>query len=174
MVPLLLFFLVVSPATSQLPRPTVCIVGSGIGGSSVSHFLRQYAPSYNASITFNIRIFERHNIVGGRMATVNVAGDTFEAGASILHPKNLHALRFTKLLNLTVKKPSSSNSFSLGIWDGHKFVFKTLKSGIISDVPFLDKIFELWNQLVMFLRYGFSLLKMEKYVEVFLLNIFLH
>ncbi|CAK9319493.1 unnamed protein product [Citrullus colocynthis] len=164
-VPLFFCFLTVPSATSQLPPPTVCIIGSGIGGSSVSHFLRQYAPSYNVSTGFNIRIFERHNIVGGRMATVNVAGDTFEAGASILHPKNLHALRFTELLNLTVKKPSSYGSFSLGIWDGHKFVFRTLTSGLTSTVPFLDKIMELWNQLVMFLRYGFSLLRMEEFVE---------
>ncbi|XP_023545088.1 farnesylcysteine lyase [Cucurbita pepo subsp. pepo] len=164
-VPLFLFFLSVPPAIAQQPPPTVCIIGSGIGGSSLAHFLRQYAPSYNASVDFNIRIFERHNIVGGRMATVNVAGDTFEAGASILHPKNLHALRFTKLLNLTVKKPSSSDSFSLGIWDGRKFVFRTLKSGLTSMFPYLDKIVELWNQVVMFIRYGFSLLRMEKFVE---------
>ncbi|XP_022159245.1 farnesylcysteine lyase isoform X2 [Momordica charantia] len=163
---LFLLFLVLPPAISQSQAtPTVCIVGSGIGGSSVSHFLRHYAAAYNASTGFNIRIFERHNIVGGRMATVNVAGDTFEAGASILHPKNLHALRFTDLLNLTLKKPSSPDSLSLGIWDGHRFVFKTLNGGLASKIPLLAKILQLWNQLLMFFRYGFSLLRMEDFVE---------
>lgn len=143
--------------------PTICIVGSGIGGSSVAHFLRHYS-----SHPFSIRVFERNGIVGGRMATVNVSGQTFEAGASILHPKNFHALNYTKSLGLNIKKPSyseTSGSFSLGIWDGKTFVFKTLSFS--SKLPFVDKIVSLANSVLMFLRYGFSLLKMERFVEVF-------
>ncbi|KAI7753371.1 hypothetical protein M8C21_020023 [Ambrosia artemisiifolia] len=102
----------------------VCIIGSGIAGSSVAHFLRQYSSAVN-----QIRIFERHPVVGGRMATVTIAGETFEAGASILHPKNYHALNFTNMLGLKVKGPSASDSsMSLGIWDGEKFLFKTIDS----------------------------------------------
>lgn len=97
------------------------------------------------------------------MATVNVAGDTFEAGASILHPKNFHASNYTKLLNLEVKK-SASDSLSLGIWDGKKFVFKTLQ--VITDIPFIDKLVALANSVRMFIRYGLSLLKMQHFVEV--------
>lgn len=115
-----------SSSSDQPPRsPTdVCIIGTGIAGSSVAHFLRQYSSSIS-----QIRMFERHPIVGGRMATVTIGGETFEAGASILHPKNYHALNFTHLLNLKVKGPSASDSsFSLGIWDGQKFLFKTIDS----------------------------------------------
>jgi len=100
------------------------------------------------------------------MATVNVSGHTFEAGASILHPKNYHAVNYTELLGLKNKDPSS-DSFSLGIWDGQKFVFKTLSFS--SNIPFVDKIVSLANSLLMFLRYGFSLLKMQTFVEVCLL-----
>lgn len=145
------------------PPASVCIVGSGIGGSSLAHFLRHHsAPDAD----FNIRIFERNGVVGGRMATVNVSGDVFEAGASILHPKNLYALQYTKLLNLTIREPSSSSSASpsLGIWDGHNFLFKTL--GFDSHLPFVEKIVSLANSVLMFLRYGFSLLKMEGFVQV--------
>ncbi|XP_008227553.1 PREDICTED: farnesylcysteine lyase [Prunus mume] len=140
---------------------SICIVGSGIGGSSVAHFLRRYSPP---NLDFTIRIFERNGVVGGRMATVNVSGQTFEAGASILHPRNLHALNYTKLLNLTISTPSDSESSSgFAIWDGHKFVFKTLS--FKSKLPFAQKIVSLANSLIMLLRYGFSLVRMERFVE---------
>ncbi|GKB83398.1 boron transporter 4-like protein [Tanacetum coccineum] len=51
------------------------------------------------------------------MATVTIGGNTFEAGASILHPKNYNALNFTKMLGLRVMK-DSEREMSLGIWDG--------------------------------------------------------
>ncbi|KAJ7948092.1 Farnesylcysteine lyase-like protein [Quillaja saponaria] len=146
------------------PASTVCIIGSGIGGSSVAHFLRKYSPNSTSSI--KIRIFERNGIVGGRMATVNVGGETFEAGASILHPKNFHALNYTNLLKLKVKKPSS-DSLSLGIWDGKKLIFKTVNSS--SRIPFIqffiDKVVSFANSVIMFARYGFSLLRMQSFVE---------
>ncbi|KAI4317379.1 hypothetical protein L6164_025251 [Bauhinia variegata] len=139
---------------------TVCIIGSGIGGSSVAHFLRQYLPE--SVPPPNIRMFERNGVVGGRIATVTVAGETFEAGASILHPKNFHAVNYTKLLNLKAK--TSSDSFSMGIWDGKTFIFKTLQ--ISCKLPFIDKILSLVNSVYMFLRYGLSLLKMQNFVEL--------
>ncbi|KAB9653249.1 hypothetical protein FH972_027054 [Carpinus fangiana] len=158
----LLSFLILLHPTLARPNdpPTVCIIGSGIGGSSVAHFLRRYSSG-----PFSIQIFERNGVVGGRMATVNVSGDIFEAGASVLHPKNFYALNYTQSLGLKFKTPSSSssNSLSLGIWDGKKFAFKTLL--VRSDLPFVDKIVSLANSLLMFLRYGFSLLRMETFVE---------
>ncbi|GMP26623.1 hypothetical protein CsSME_00002994 [Camellia sinensis var. sinensis] len=159
-----------SPSSSSLQSgpPTVCIIGSGIGGSSVAHFLRQYSDRSPPPIG-TIRIFERHGRVGGRMATVSLAGDTFEAGASILHPKNYHTVNFVKLLNLTVKQDDEDDSSSFGIWDGHKFVFKTLDSN--SKFPFFQKIVSLLNSFRMFFRYGFSLFKMSNFVEVYTLSL---
>lgn len=164
----LIFTLLVllSSASPSPPPASVCIIGSGIGGSSVAHFLRRYSNSnpYDAQIG-QIRIFERHGVVGGRMATVSVAGETFEAGASILHPKNYHALEFTRLLNLTVRKPSTSMSgFSLGIWDGHTFIFKTFTSD--SESVIVQSFVSLANSIKMFLRYGRSLFRMNNFVEV--------
>lgn len=101
------------------------------------------------------------------MSTVTISGDTFEAGASILHPKNFHTLNYSKLLNLEINgknSDSTSESLSLGIWDGKKFVFKTLKVNF--NVPFLDKLVSLVNSLRIFIRYGMSLLKMNSFVEV--------
>ncbi|RVX21490.1 Farnesylcysteine lyase [Vitis vinifera] len=156
----LLFHLPISSATSPPSPPIVCIVGGGISGSSVAHFLRRYSP--HTALT--LRIFERSGVVGGRMATVVLAGETFEAGASILHPKNFHAVNFTKMLNLSVKTPpSSESSLSLGIWDGEKFVFKTLDSNSKSSI--VQRIVAITNSVLLFVRYGFSLLKMDSFVQ---------
>lgn len=171
LLPLLLTFLNLSQAQPPSDAPlssTVCIIGAGIGGSSVAHFIRKYSPDLTP--TTKIRVFERNTIVGGRIATVNVAGETFEAGASILHPKNLHAVNYTKLLNLKAREPSSG--FSLAIWDGNKFVFKTIE--ISSNLPLFDKLLKLpfienlvslVNSGLMFVRYGFSLFKMQNFVQ---------
>lgn len=100
------------------------------------------------------------------MATVTIGGDTFEAGGSILHPKNLHALRFASMLNLSHKPKSESDSDSwFGIWDGSRFVFKTLQPPARSS-PFLyRKIYSLLSDFLLFWRYGFSLIRMNTFVE---------
>ncbi|KAL2498518.1 Farnesylcysteine lyase [Abeliophyllum distichum] len=146
---------------------TVCIIGSGIGGASVAHFLRHYSAIYHPSQSpiGQINIFERNGVVGGRMATVTVSGETFEAGASILHPKNYHALNYTKYLNLQLKTPKlTDDSLSLGIWDGHKFVYKTFNSK--SKLPIVQRLVSLANSIMIFFRYGFSLFRMSSFVEV--------
>ncbi|KAF2284467.1 hypothetical protein GH714_022079 [Hevea brasiliensis] len=151
--------------SQSLSSPTVCIIGSGIAGSSLAHFLRSYSPPNSPPSAARILLFERNGIVGGRMATVTISGETFEAGASILHPMNYHASNFTKLLNLKRRiPPTSMSSFSLGIWNGNKFVFKTLTFEFKN--PFVQKIVSFANSLYMLLRYGFSLFKMNSFVEV--------
>uniref|UniRef100_A0A803QGV4 Prenylcysteine lyase domain-containing protein n=1 Tax=Cannabis sativa TaxID=3483 RepID=A0A803QGV4_CANSA len=63
----ILYFLSVSSATNPPPPDAaVCIVGAGIGGSSLAHFLRLYSTP---DVDFHIRIFERNGVVGGRTAT---------------------------------------------------------------------------------------------------------
>ncbi|GFY93857.1 farnesylcysteine lyase [Actinidia rufa] len=167
MLPLFILALLILCSTRSYSQTlSVCIIGSGIAGSSVAHFLRHYSDDlhhHSPPRIGPIRIFERHGVVGGRMATVSIAGHTFEAGASILHPKNYHALHYAESLNLTIKKPSSSSSLSLGIWDGHKFVFKTLTTN--STCPFTQKILSLTNSCLMFFRYGLSLFRMNTFVE---------
>lgn len=103
------------------------------------------------------------------MATVQIGGERFEAGASIIHPKNYHALNFTSLLNLRKRTESNDSDSSswFGLWDGAHFVFKTLPPpSSQSFVPsFFGKIVSLINNLLVFRRYGFSLLKMERFVD---------
>uniref|UniRef100_A0A2P2J4M1 Prenylcysteine lyase domain-containing protein n=1 Tax=Rhizophora mucronata TaxID=61149 RepID=A0A2P2J4M1_RHIMU len=167
--PLLTLLLLLSPSllTSQLEPPslpTICVVGAGIAGSSFAHFVRHYFHP-DPSSAARIIMFERNPVVGGRMATVTIAGETFEAGASILHPKNYYAGNFTELLHLKRKlPPSSESSLSLGIWDGEKFSLKTLT--VESKIPLVQKIVSFANSVYILLRYGFSLLRMQSFVEI--------
>lgn len=103
------------------------------------------------------------------MATVTIAGETFEAGASILHPKNYHALTYAKFLNLTIKEPSSSSS-GLGIWNGREFIFKTAASD--SENWIIQYLFSFANSLKVFMRYGHALFRMHSFVEVSSLSSF--
>lgn len=99
------------------------------------------------------------------MATVTISGETFEAGGSILHPKNYHALNYTKFLGLQANRPKhADDSLSLGIWDGRKFVYKTLTSH--SKLPIVQRLVSIANSIMMALRYGvFSLFRMSSFVE---------
>jgi prenylcysteine oxidase/farnesylcysteine lyase len=134
----------------------VCIVGSGMGGASAAFFLRNYSTA-----PLDIDIFEQNDKVGGRMAVVELAGDTFEAGASILHPKNFHAVNFVNLLGLKPRSDPDDEGF--GIWNGSKFVFKTANAGD----SFISKITtQILNTLAVMWRYGTSLWSMQNYVSV--------
>ncbi|WCJ37836.1 farnesylcysteine lyase [Euphorbia peplus] len=165
---LLVSLLLLHCRSEHVSPPTICIIGSGIAGSSVAHFLRLYSPINSPASGAPIIIFERNAVVGGRMATVTLSSHTFEAGASILHPLNYHASNFTKLLNLKRKtrdddEDENDDDLSLGIWDGNKFVFKTIsvdsKSGVVR------KIVSYANSFYMLYHYGFSLFKMNSFVQ---------
>ena len=69
----------------------VAIIGSGIAGSSAAHFVRQILGP-----DAQIEVFERSDKVGGRLATIEVAGHVYEAGGSIIHPENMYMKSFVK------------------------------------------------------------------------------
>jgi len=158
----LLLVLVLVPAALPLPRASadICIVGAGISGASTAFFLTNYSTSLHGA---QLRVFERHHRVGGRLATVAVAGDRFEAGGSIIHPRNLHARRFADLLGLAVK--AGGDDDWLGIWDGKSFVFQTLRPLPPGSSWWRRKLHGLLNSLLLLRRYGLSLLKMDKFVQ---------
>ncbi|KAG8518717.1 Prenylcysteine oxidase [Galemys pyrenaicus] len=69
------------------------IIGAGIGGTSAAYYLRQ---KFGKDVT--IHLFERGE-VGGRLATLSVLGQEYEAGGAVIHPLNLHMKRFVKDLD---------------------------------------------------------------------------
>ncbi|KAK1280470.1 Farnesylcysteine lyase [Acorus gramineus] len=156
--------LAAASASASASAAQVCIIGSGIAGSSLSHFLHYHRPPPSAAI--HSIIFERSPSVGGRMSTVSIAGAVFEAGASIIHPKNLHAASFVETLNLTSRSMDSSSSSSyFGVWDGRRFVFRSLPTPSESDWSLYRRFLHpIVDDLRIFWRYGFSLLKMRRFV----------
>lgn len=74
--------------------PTIAVIGAGIGGTSAAYYLRQ---KFGKDV--KIHVFEKGK-VGGRLATLNVQGQEFESGGSVIHPLNLHMKRFVKDLGM--------------------------------------------------------------------------
>lgn len=133
----------------------VCIVGSGIGGSSAAYFLQNYSTK-----PLDIEIYERHDRVGGRLSQVQLGNDKFEAGGSIIAKSNRHMRHFTELLGLTRSSDLGDDDF--GIWNGREIFFQTSRAG---ESFVSQKVTSIWNSLLMLWRYGSSLLKMSSYVS---------
>lgn len=69
----------------------VAVIGGGIGGTATSYFLTQLFGAGKV----HIDIYEARQI-GGRLATVDVAGRNYETGGSIIHPRNKYMVSFVK------------------------------------------------------------------------------
>lgn len=81
----------VSPLLCLLGLLTA-VVGAGIGGSAVAHFLQQhFGPRVQ------IDVFEK-GTVGGRLATISVNKQHYESGAASFHSLSLHMQDFVKQL----------------------------------------------------------------------------
>ena len=70
----------------------LAIIGGGIGGAATSQFLTEI---FNNNL--NIDLYEAKTI-GGRLATVKIDNNEFEAGGSIIHPRNKYMQDFVQLL----------------------------------------------------------------------------
>ncbi|KAL6257655.1 hypothetical protein P5V15_011233 [Pogonomyrmex californicus] len=127
----------------EKPAPHVAIIGGGIGGASTLHFLSELLNG-----NLEIDLYEAKT-VGGRLATITIDGDEFEAGGSVIHPKNMYMQRFVKLLGL---EHNFFDDQKYGIWNGDEFVFTESNWSVIS-------------LLKLFYRYGFQPYKLNRYVE---------
>lgn len=92
------------------------MIGAGIGGASASYYI---ADLFGSQID-NIHVFES-KVVGGRLATVKIGNEEYEAGGAVLHPRNKYMVEFAKLLNLKNRPPVG---FKFGIWNGDEYVFE--------------------------------------------------
>ena len=86
---------------------SVCIVGSGIGGSSVAKFLRE------TDANVELHVFESRGDLGGRAKTLVFDGLSrpVDAGGSIMHKENRYLHRFAKALDLEISSPGKVTSF---------------------------------------------------------------
>ena len=129
----------------EMQVPKVAIIGGGIGGTSTGFFLRQlFGPD-----KVDIDIYEARKI-GGRLATVDVAGRYYETGGSIVHSRNKYMMSFLKSFGL--KQRESAKGSLMGLWDGKNFVFE-------------ESSWETMTILKMLWRYGYGSVKLKYYIE---------
>lgn len=69
------------------------IVGSGIGGSSCAHFLRESMQN-----NVEIDVYESDQI-GGRLATRDFKGNSYEVGGCVIHSRNKYMNNFREQLS---------------------------------------------------------------------------
>lgn len=130
-------------AELRAPPDKIAIIGAGIGGTSSAYYLRQ---KFGKDV--KIDLFERGE-VGGRLATLTVEGQDYEAGGSVIHPLNLHMKRFVKDLGLSTVQTSGG---LLGVYDGETLVFE-------------ESSWFIMNMIKLVWRYGFQSLRMHMWVE---------
>ncbi|XP_040849185.1 prenylcysteine oxidase 1 isoform X1 [Ochotona curzoniae] len=133
------------PGNAELRAPPdkIAIIGGGIGGTSAAYYLRQ---KFGKDVKLDL--FERGE-VGGRLATMSVENQEYEAGGSVIHPLNLHMKRFVKDLGLSAIPVSGG---LVGVYDGDTLVFEESSWFIV-------------NMLKLIWRYGFQSLRMHMWVE---------
>ncbi|XP_034961150.1 prenylcysteine oxidase-like isoform X2 [Zootoca vivipara] len=148
---LLLFLTVVAvgvmrrdpPIAAAGDAPPGKIVGAGIGGSSVAHFLQQY---FGPQVQLDV--YEK-DTVGGRLATVTVNKQQYEIGGASIHSLNLHMQDFVKLLGLKHRRELAGKS---AIFSGEQFALEETDW-------YLLNLFRLWW------HYGMSFLRLQMWVE---------
>jgi len=130
-------------------KPRIAVIGGGVGGTTASLFLREELGD-----DVEITLYE-DNRIGGRLDTVEMGGRVYEAGGSVIHPRNMYAANLTQFLGLTraTKFPSS---LTFGLYDGNEIVFQTHRY----------RFFSSWiNKFRLFFRYGLDLLTLDPWVD---------
>lgn len=131
----------------------VCVIGAGISGSVVAHYLSDLNPQPY------ITVFEKSSQVGGRIQFIHGCsdGEPVEAGASIIANNNLLLRSFVQLLGLQrrTKPRLNETSATLGLWDArtNEFILETSTNKLVS-------------MFRMLFRYGLSLLQSKRFVNM--------
>ncbi|TGZ55281.1 hypothetical protein CRM22_010452 [Opisthorchis felineus] len=132
-----------NPNTSNF---RVAIVGGGMAGSTAAYYLRQLFGS-----RVGITLFEQSGRIGGRMKSIDFAGQREEVGASIFHESNQYMLTFAKQFGLGITDESKSDD-RIMFYAGHEHLSFSTLGGASFLVPFRL----LW-------RYGISLIWVRWY-----------
>uniref|UniRef100_H2YKE2 Prenylcysteine lyase domain-containing protein n=1 Tax=Ciona savignyi TaxID=51511 RepID=H2YKE2_CIOSA len=100
------------------------VVGGGAGGTASAFFLRQL---YGTDV--QIDMYEPSNVLCGRVATVEVAGRMYEAGASMLHPSNRYAKGILSKFGL---KEATRPNVLISFYNGENYTFRSSEWKIVT------------------------------------------
>ncbi|KAI4497452.1 hypothetical protein M0802_007463 [Mischocyttarus mexicanus] len=140
---LLLSFLLECVLCSKIQTPRIAVIGGGIGAASTTHFLTEL---FNNDL--KIDLYET-NKIGGRLATIKIDDNEYEAGGSVIHSENKYMQKFLHLLGME-HKPKREHRFA--IWNGTDIIFEESNS----------KIFTLAKLMY---KYGLQPFKLNSYVD---------
>ncbi|XP_075397908.1 prenylcysteine oxidase 1-like [Tenrec ecaudatus] len=130
-------------AGGDAPPGKIAVVGAGIGGSAVAHFLQQH---FGPRVQMDV--FEK-GTVGGRLATISVNKQHYESGAASFHSLSLHMQDFLRLLGLRHRREVVGRS---AIFGGAHLVLEETDW-------YLLNLFRLWW------HYGIGFLRLQMWVE---------
>lgn len=126
--------------------PKVAIIGGGLGGGATAHFLRDI---FDGNV--EIDVYEPGG-VGGRLTTVKIGNEVYEAGGTMIHPRNQYMQTFTDDFNL---KKRARPSYKMGLFNGEELVFK-------------ESNWNLVNLAHIMWRYGMSSIRLESWLHTML------
>lgn len=118
-------------------KPKVVIVGAGIGGASLSHFLSERFSD------IEIILLEKSDEFGGRLSSIeitkghssdNTTNDlpeqnktVIELGASFFIKENKNLINLARFYHVDWKSADDEEKDTMGLWDGEKFLWETSK-----------------------------------------------
>lgn len=120
--------------------PRIAVVGGGIGGTATAYFLHDL---FGDDVL--IDLYESGH-VGGRLATLPIAGFQYEVGGSVIHPSNHYVSNFVSQFGLSHAKTCPHLT---GLFNGEDYVFTSSNSDLIDAAK-------------LFLRYGWDAYRIKK------------
>lgn len=149
------------PSPSARPVLRVAIIGAGVSGASVAHFLSTAQKSLDqlrlkgipgcehATLPEHmyVTVYERTPRVGGRVYSIHPLNDSnimpVEIGASIYSSMNQNIAQAVKAMHFKSVSRELLPGSRLGLWDGTEFVFDNFKGSK-------------WDYWKLYWRYGSS------------------
>lgn len=107
----------------------VAIIGSGIGGCSAAHFLKELITE-----SMDITIFESNNKIGGRLLSRKIKPVVIELGGTFFHSINLNMQYFVDKFSLPKEKFILPK---IGVWNGSKFIYKSSSTALVTNLKLL-------------------------------------
>lgn len=114
------------PEVSERPGPTVAVVGAGISGLAAAHELLRLRPD------LHVVVLDAAERVGGKLALVEVAGVSLDAGAEALLARRPEAVDLARSVGLG-EDLESPHTTSAGVWTRGRV--QPLPPGSLMGVP---------------------------------------